>query len=119
VARTFYRIIKSDQANGDDFLSNFARGRPPRHSEILNPEEHRSISVFARLEDALAVQAQFPRLGSSIAELELADDDSEIVVRQAGDDPNDSHHNLLGEPAAFLRRVRRVFAIPPTADRGN
>ena len=116
MARTFYRIIRGDQATEDDFLSNFARGRPHRRSEVLDPEEHRSISAFARLEDALTVQARFPRLGTSIAELELADDDPEVIVRKASVDPNDSHHNLQGEPAAFLRRVRQVSPIPPSAD---
>ena len=91
-------------------MSNFARGRPPRRSEILDPEEHRSISAFERLEDALAVQRRFPKLGSYLAELELAEDDPEIKVDKASDDPADSHHNLQGEPASFLRRLRRVFA---------
>ncbi len=111
MARIFYRIIKGDRPSEDDFTSNFARGRPPRRSEILDPEEHRSISVFARLEDARSVQRRFPALGSHIAELELADDDAEVVVRRASADPKDSHHNLQGQPAAFLRRVRRVLTV--------
>lgn len=110
MARLFYRIIKGARPIADDFTSNAARGRPPRRSEILDPEEHRSISVFARLEDARRVQRRFPTLGSHIAEIELADDDAEIVVRKAGVDPKDSHHNLRGQPGAFLHRVRRVFA---------
>jgi hypothetical protein len=116
MARIFYRIVTSDQPTGDDFTSNLARGRPPRRSEVLDHEEYRSISVFARLEDARAVARLFPKLGSYLAELELADDDSEITIQKAPVDPADSHHNLRGEPAAFLRRVRQVF--PAEAARG-
>lgn len=107
--RTFFRIVKSARPTEEDFTSNFARGRPPRRSELLDPQEYRSISAFARLEDARSVQRRFPRLGSYIAELDVADDDTTIVVRKASDDPRDSHHNLQGEPGAFLRRVRRVY----------
>jgi DNA-binding Lrp family transcriptional regulator len=109
VPQIFFRIVKGAEAAEDDFLSNFAKGRPPRRSEIADPVEHRSISVYARLEDALAVQRLYPKLGSHLAEFELADDDQEIVVTKRPVDPSDSHHNLQGEPAAFLRRVRRVF----------
>jgi hypothetical protein len=112
MARIFYRIVTSDQPTEDNFMSNFAMGRPPRRSEILDPDEYRSISVFARLTDAFAVQRRFPKLGSHVAELELADDDAEITIRKASDDPADSHHNLQGEPGAFLRRVRQVFPAP-------
>jgi len=115
MAQIFYRIIPGNQPTEDDFTSNFAKGRPPRLSEILDPGEYRSISVFARLEDARAVHRLFPRLGSYLAELELADDDTEIAIQKAPDDPTDSHYNLQGEPAAFLHCVRRVF--PAEGDR--
>jgi hypothetical protein len=119
VARIFYRIVQGDQPTEDDVMSNYAKGRQPRRSEITDPVEHRSISVYARLEDALAVQRLFPKLGSHIAELELADDDPEIAITKAAEDPADSHHNLRGEPAAFLRRVRRVFPAGPVGERGT
>lgn len=108
MARVFYRIVHGAQPTADDFASNYAKGRPPRRSEVADPVEHRSISVYARLADALGVQRLFPRLGSHIAELELADEDPEIAITKAPDDPADSHHNLQGEPTAFLRRIRRV-----------
>jgi hypothetical protein len=119
VARIFYRIVQRGQPTGDDFASNFAKGRPPRRSEITDPVEYRSISAFARLADALAVQRRFPKLGSYIAELELADADPEVAITKAPEDPADSHHNLRGEPAAFLRRVRRVFPAGQGGERGT
>ena len=109
VARFFYRIVKSNPPTEDDFASNFSRGRRPRRSEILNPEEHRSISVYERREDALATQRLFPVLGAYLAELELADDEIEIAIHKADDNPNDSHYNLRGDPSLFLVRIRRVF----------
>jgi hypothetical protein len=115
VSRSFFRIVVNDPPTEEDFKSNFAKGRGPRRSEILDSGEYRSLSVFARLEDALAVQRLFPKLGSHLAEIELADDDPDIAIQKEPHDPADSHHNLRGEPAEFLRRVRRVFpAVEPS-----
>jgi hypothetical protein len=46
------------------------------------------------------VHRLFPKLGTHLAELELADNDSEIAIQEAPDDPADSHSSLRGEPAA-------------------
>lgn len=111
MARVFYRIVQAERPTEDDFTSNYAKGRPPRAMERENPEVHRSISVFARREEALAVQQTYPKLGSWIAEIELADAEPEIVVRGPGPHSRSSHHGLEGTAAAFLRRVREVRAV--------
>jgi hypothetical protein len=110
--RRFYRIIKGDQPTQSGFMSNAAMGKAPRRSERTNPEEHRSISVFARLEEARDLQRAMPQLGNYIAEIELNTEDLDIVVLERGDPPpNNSHYNLRGEPAAFLERVRQVLPV--------
>ena len=102
MGQSFYRIVHGAQPTVDDFTSNFSKGRPPRRSEIADPVEYRSISVYARFADALAVQRLFPQLGTHIAELKLGDADPEIAITKTLEDPTDSHHNLQGEPEAFL-----------------
>jgi hypothetical protein len=56
---------------------------------------------------------------AAIAEFVCADDDPEIAVTKVPQDPADSHHNLQGEPAAFLRRVRQVIDATVEGDRGG
>ena len=57
----------------------------------------------------MEVQRRFPVLGTHLAEIELPDDDPDIAVNKAPDDPLDSHYSLRGEPESFLRRLREVF----------
>jgi len=111
MATVFYRIVKAERPTEDDFTSNYAKGRPPRGTERDFPAVHRSISVFARREEALAVQRAYPRLGGWIAELEVDDADEEIVVHGPSPQSRSSHHSLEGAPAAFLQRVREVRAV--------
>jgi hypothetical protein len=109
MARVFYRSVKSESPTEEDFMSNFAKGLPPRGSEIHDAAVYRSISAYARSDHALTKQRLFPQLGTHIAEFELPDDDAEIAVSRGPTHAEDSHHSLQGDPATFLRRIRSVF----------
>jgi len=110
MAQIFYRIVSSNSPTVDDFTSNAARGKPPRGMEKADPGLYRSISVYMQLSDAIDTQHRYPTLGSHIAEMEFADDDQDIALYRVSSPPS-SHRSLQGEPAAFLRCVRRVILI--------
>ena len=91
-------------------MSNAAQGKLPRGTELTNPEEHRAISVFARVEKARSKQRAIPSLGEYIARIELNIEEHEIEVLGQGDRPPKSgHYNLIGEPKVFLARVREII----------
>lgn len=93
-------------------MSNFAKGLPPRGPEILDPAIHRSISAYERVEEARDVQARYPKLGSYLAEIEVAEDDPDITFRKTSR-PESSHYSLRGEPLLLVHRVRTVIPCEP------
>jgi len=46
MAQTLYRVVRSFPPSVDDFLSNQAKGLPPRGPEVSMPELHSGISMF-------------------------------------------------------------------------
>ena len=46
MVRTLYRVVRSFPPSVDDFLSNQAKGLPPRGPEVSMPELHSGISMF-------------------------------------------------------------------------
>lgn len=109
MATLYYRVIANPAPVEWDFMSNFAKGKPPRRSEISNPAEHRAISAFADLEGARYVQDRYPRMGRYVAVVDVELADSPIEAWKADADPASTHYNLLGEPATSFRCVREVL----------
>jgi len=74
MARTFYRIIKSQQAMPDDFRSQKALGAVLRSTSPEAIEAYDGVSVFATAAQARAANA-LPRkpIGTHLATLTIAD----------------------------------------------
>ena len=109
MAALFYRVVDNREPVEWDFMSNFAKGKPPRRSEITNPAEHRAISAFSDLEGARYIQARYPRMGRYVAVVDFELADTPIGIVKADDDPESTHYNLTGEPSTFLRCIREVL----------
>jgi len=107
VARTFYRIVKSDPPTLLDFTSNAARGRAPRTDE---PEVLRlwsGLSAFSTLAQARRKSRISPVLGAFVARLVLPDVGQVRYERTRGT----GHYTLWGEPSVLLAAVVSVVRV--------
>ena len=97
VVRIFYRIVKTVPPTIDDFLSNQAKGKQPRHPtpEILRLWD--GISVYDTLRQARITARLFPRLGQHIAILRIPDDGRFRIEQKQ--DPAQGHFTLWGDAA--------------------
>jgi hypothetical protein len=119
VPQTVYRITKTDPPTQEDFLSNYARGIPPRRSERTDPWEHEAISVFTRKRAARSVARAYPRLGEFLAQLVLPDEllSARTETRETPfkihgpTEPGGAHYNMQGPPELFLRHVVSVEPV--------
>lgn len=107
IARVFYRLVKSDQPDLDDFVSNEARGR-----RLPNPTPERvwrwsGVSAYLTPEGARGTARMFPQLGRFVAELRVGTQDA--VQFAMWPDADDGHLTLWGEPSDLLDCVVRVF----------
>jgi hypothetical protein len=108
VAR-FYRIVQADPPTADDFMSDVARGRPPRSAEPDVVRLASGLSVFATLPQARAKAHQYSFLGTHIAAIELHEGGSirwqRTLPRSRG------HHTVWGAPAELLQAVVAVVPV--------
>ncbi len=116
VARTLYRIIKSQQATPDDFRSQKELGAPLRSTSPEAIAAYDGVSVFATAAQARAANV-LPRkpIGTHLATLTIAD------VLLAGNDPairvqrtfaqREGHHTLWGDKRIMHRCVTGVEAV--------
>ena len=106
-ARTFYRIIQSDQATEADFLPYGSRGGPiPTDPQLRRMWS--GISVYDTLDRARSQALKRPGLGAYIAELEVQWGRS---VRAERTGHRRGYHTLWGEPSVLLACVRRIVPV--------
>src|ERR671914_1077446 len=99
---SFCRIIRANLAAEADFLSDKARGLPPRNDEPLTLHVWDGISVYRTLAQAQRKARDYPFLGRFIAELDIDIDSPDIRVEKTY---GRGHHTLWGAPATLLRSV--------------
>jgi hypothetical protein len=107
VARTFYRIVKSDPPTEAEFLSDRARGRPLPADPALR-RLHDGLSVYASLVQARRKAKAFPLLGGLIAVVRLPDGSPVAYERTL---QSSGHHTLWGEAATLLGYVEAVVGV--------
>lgn len=106
MARTLYRIVRTNPPRREDFLSYEALGRMPRSR--LTPSQRESwagVSAYDDKEVARGYALARPYHGEYIATLSI-EDGAPIRTRQTGRTPE--HHDLWGEPEQMLARVVAV-----------
>lgn len=107
MAGTFFRIVKAAQASELDFLSDKAKGLPPRNTEPLTLHVWDGISVYRTFGQARRKALDYPFLGSFIAELSIG---TNIDIR-AEKTFGRGHHTLWGAPDLILTCVVRVTSV--------
>jgi hypothetical protein len=105
---SFFRIIRANLAAEADFLSDKARGLPPRNDEPLTLQVWDGISVYRTLAQAQRKARDYPFLGRFIAELDINPNTPGIRIEKTY---GRGHHTLWGDPAILLRLVVRIFAV--------
>jgi hypothetical protein len=106
----YFRIVKTNPPQPDDFTSNRDKGLPQRGAEVGDPSLWTGISLYDS-RDRAARQARRYRLGGYVATLDIPDStssDSDQVRKTLGD-PH--HYTLWGEPAHVLSLVVRVDPV--------
>jgi hypothetical protein len=110
VARTFYRIVKSDPPTLRDFMSFQELGQRPR--DLNDPEVLRrwdKVSVWDEEQRARRLARLRPRLGAFIARLEIPDT-SPITAEPAG---GTGHYSLTATAAELWQWVESVVPVDP------
>src|SRR5436190_16414212 len=101
--RTFYRVCKSWPATRQDFVSDEAKGKPPRRQQRENPILYRGISVRESAEELREVMAR-AGLSGMIVELVLPDNAPVEVHKTLGP----GHYTLVCDPDQMLGFVLRL-----------
>jgi hypothetical protein len=107
MAGSFFRIVRMAQASEHDFLSDKAKGLPPRNNEPLTLHVWDGISVYRTFGQARRKALDYPFLGNFIAELRI-DRDVDIQVEKTF---GRGHHTLWGAPGILLTCVVRVTSV--------
>jgi hypothetical protein len=107
VARTFYRIVRTDRPTIADFTSNQARGLPAPD----DPDRRRlwdGLSCYNTETQARRNALKRPSLGRYIAELQIPEDGP---VRYERTPVSAGHHTLWGDAVVLLRYVASVSPV--------
>ena len=110
MARTFYRIVKTDPPSQYDFWSHQARGLSPPNTKPVTLYVWDGISVYDSEARARRKAFDFPLLGSYIAAIRIEDDDP---IRAERTTSSRGHYTLWGDPALMLARVSSVVPVTP------
>lgn len=110
MAEAFFRIVRTDPATESDFLSDKARGVPPRNDEPLTLHVWDGISVYRTLAQARRKARDYPFLGSFIAELNI---DVDIPLIRVEKTFGRGHFTLWGPPVVLLRAVVTIVSAHP------
>src|SRR5215213_3925060 len=108
MARSFYRLVRSNPPTLDDFRSNQAKGIPMARPDPEVALLWSGISVYATEAQARNQAKAKPWLGAFIAELEV-DENDPITFRRSG--TGRGHHTLWWEPEELGARVLRIIDI--------
>ena len=105
--RTFYRVVKTAPPKLEDFLSNTAKGWPPRGVEIARPELWEGLSVYDSEANARRKARQVPVIGSHIAKVELPAETSFKYEKTGGR----GHYTLWAEAQTLLDNVVEIVPV--------
>jgi len=108
VARTFYRIVRTNPPTLADFFSDEARGKP-KPTAADKASLHQGLSVYATLAQARRKARGVTVLGRFVAQLEIPDETLVRAERTFSRSPG--HHTLWAEPAELLRYVATVQPV--------
>src|SRR4051794_27406115 len=104
--RLFYRIVRTNPATLEDFISNAARGRPqpddPNDARVWDGLSAYSTAAWARRK-----QRASPALGDFVAVLRVPLDGTVRVERTRGG----GHYTLWAEPSGLLALVTAIEPI--------
>src|SRR5262245_37985655 len=106
--KSFYRIVRTNPATEADFLSDKARGLPPRNDEPLTLHVWDGISMYQTLPQARRKARDYPFLGGFIAELHLDIDVPPIRIEKTF---GRGHHTVWGAPTALLHAIVSITAV--------
>jgi hypothetical protein len=106
VPRRVFRTIEAAEPVLRDFMSNKAKGMPPRGVEITHPRYHEDVSVWENLELCRAKALKY-RQGSHIAELEVPDDGSVTCEKTF----SKGHYSLWAAPEILFGLVRQIYTV--------
>jgi hypothetical protein len=109
-----FHVVTSMDPPPEDFRSNLGRGeipRPQRDGRFDAETLRRAagVSCFATRDQARALAARFPGLGSFIAEIFIPDDDCAIEVARTF--RSEGHYTVWASPAYFVSHVVSVEPI--------
>jgi hypothetical protein len=115
--RLLYRVIREAEPGSGDFVSQAMeyiddlRSGRRRRRDIPDDGEAlhmwAGVSVFSSAERASAIMQRFPKIGTSVARLQLPPemvDDGTIWIEKTGADPG--HFTLRGAPEDLLACVQ-------------
>ena len=108
VARTFYRIVRTDPPTLGEFMSAQARGKPPPDDEPETLRLHDGLSAYATIAQARRKARASPVLGRYIARLEIPEGGP---IRWERTLTSSGHHTIWGVPADLLRCVVLVEPV--------
>ena len=100
-------MVKTDPPKLADFLSNRAKGWPPRGAEIGRPELWEGLSVYDSEASARRKARQIPVIGSYIARVELPAEASFKYEKTGGR----GHYTLWAEARTLLDNVVEVVPV--------
>ncbi len=104
---TLYRLVDSKRDVLASLSSNYELQQPPRKIERVYAVIHMGISTFVTYDGARHTQQAWPKLGDSIARLELPADNGFCIDRpQRG-----SHRTLWGAPLDLYECVTALTTI--------
>jgi len=107
VAGTYFRIVRTNPATAQDFLSDKARGIPPRNDEPLTLHVWDGISVYRTFGQAARKARDYPFLGSYIAEVDITGRADVRVEKTFGR----GHHTVWGTPDVLLACVVSIVSV--------
>ena len=108
MARSFFRVLRSNPSTLDDYTSQKAKGipmaRPDPEIELI----YDGVSVYATEAQARNQAKAKPWLGQYIAELAISDE-GPITFRRTG--VGRGHHTLWGDPAELKACEQRITDV--------
>jgi hypothetical protein len=103
MAGTYYRVVRSWPPTRADFLSNAAKGQPPRGPELARPELHSGLSMFDDPAPLIQRIAQGVLRGV-VCEVVILDNAPIRIERTLGR----GHYTVWGDPDVLLGCVRGI-----------